>query len=225
MKLRQALVLLTATLMLAVVLPACKKDKKGNAEPAEVAGKIPGLGDTPGTPAATAYELPANISLVGKIKGNVCDTAYERGSGRFVDVCVALINSGGTDITLTIPAGLIILADSEEDQHGMIIQETTIILKAGKITRCGLNAYCTNASKHPSSYTSTYTIGGVSSSVLIKQLIAILKNKKVNTEDYPNDREGYGKAEDAVQGAVWGITDGDGLNDIVKQELAEIPNK
>lgn len=225
MKFRHALVLLTATLTLAVVLPACKKDKKGNAEPTEKAGEIPGLGDTPGTPPVTAYEFPANITLVGKIKGNTCDTAYERGSGQFVDVCIALLNSSSTDITLTIPAGFTILADSEEDQHGIVIQETTIILKAGKITRCGLNTYCTNSSKHPSSYDATYRIAGVSSSVLIKQLIAILKTKKVNVEDYPNDRDGYHEAESVVQRAVWYITDGAGLDDIVKGDLSKIPNK
>lgn len=223
MKLRQALVLLTATFMLAFVLPACKKDKKDGA-PKEKPGQIKGMGDMAGTPEGTPFELPANISLAGQIRGSSCDTVYERGSGMHVEVCIALFNSGGTDVTLVVPAGLVILADEERYQHGLVVQETRILLKAGQITRCSLGTYCINASKASSSMGATYTIGPITNSVLIRELLDLLKNKKINVEDYPADDEAYGEASSAVQGAVWGITDFDGLQ-YFKDELLKLPNK
>ncbi|AWO02111.1 hypothetical protein DLD77_10600 [Chitinophaga alhagiae] len=209
--------------MLAFVLPACKKNKK-DATPTEKPGQIKGMGDQAGTPEGTPFELPANISLAGKIRGSQCDTVYERGSGAYVDVCIALFNSGGTDITLVIPAGLVILADEEEYQHGMVVQETRILLKAGQITRCTLGAYCINASKSSSSSSTTYAIGPITGSVLIRELLDLLKNKKINVEDYPADDEAYSEAVGTVQSAVWGITDFDGLQ-YFKEEILKLPNK
>ena len=92
------------------------------------------------------------------------------------------------------------------------------------ITRCGVGAYCINAHKSPSSYHKTYKIGNVSDSRLIKQLIDLLKNKKINIEEYANSSD-YNDAVSIIQPAVWSITDYDGLLDPIKQEIATIPNK
>ncbi|RPE14248.1 hypothetical protein EGT74_12315 [Chitinophaga lutea] len=224
MKLRQGLILLTATLMLAFVIPGCKKNNKNDDAPGETPGKLVGMGEMAGVPTGTPFVFPANISVAGSIYGSSCDTAYRRGSGEFVDVCIGFFNSGTTDYTLTLPAGLTITADDVTYQHGIIIQDTKILLKAGMITRCGVGAYCINAPKKPSSYTVTYKIGNVSDSRLIKQLIDLLKNKKINIEEYANSSD-YNDAVDIIQPAVWSITDFDGLQEPIKQEIATIPNK
>lgn len=222
-KIKQALVLLTATLMLALVLPACKKDKKNG--PSERPGKIAGMGDQPGTPAGDAFNLPAGVSLAWKIKGDDCDSTYEVGSGSLVDVCVALFNSTNADITLVLPAGLVILAESTENQHGIILQETKILLKAGIITRCTLGSYCVNGGKHASSSDDVYSFGPVTNSVLIKELLDLLKGKKVNKEDYKDDYSGYYDAIGVLQDAIWAITDYTGLAKENKDAIAALPNK
>lgn len=224
MKLRQGLILLTATLTLAFVIPGCKKNNKKDDAPNETPGKLAGMGDMAGVPTGAPFTFPANISVAGTIFGSNCDTSYRRGSGEFVDVCIGFFNSGTTDYTITLPAGLTLTADDVTYQNGIIIQDTKILLKAGIITRCGVGAYCINASKSPSSSNKTYKIGNVSDSRLIRELIELLKNKKINIEEYPNGSD-YGDAVGKIQTAVWAISDFEGLSDSERQELAKIPNK
>lgn len=226
---RQSFVLLMAAVCMAFSLNACKKGGKNDDKPTEKPGEIRGMGDKPGTPEGEPYILPTGIAVVGQIKGDFCDTTYLRGSGQFVSVCVALANNNTTDVTLTLPSGLIILAENaEEDQHGIVVQETRIVLKAKKITRVGLGAYCINSSKHPSFSSSIYTFGPVTASTLIRQLLDKLKNKKVNMEDYA-DEDAYIEAESIVQGLIWNLTDGEGQGDLYirmqEEQLPKLPNK
>lgn len=224
-KLRQNLLLLTAMIMLAYVLPACKKGKNDSGNK-EQPGKIPGMGEMAGKPDGTLYQLPGGITLAGPIKGGGCDTVYESGSGNYVQVCVGLQNNSNRDTVIILPAGLIFIADDAEDyQNGIVIQETRIILKAGKITWCGVGSYCINASKSSSSSSMTYQMGPVTNSSLMNELIGMLKNKKISEADYPPDADEYYEAVSAVQGAVWSITDGAGITSYEREELAKIANK
>jgi hypothetical protein len=223
MKMKQSFVLLTLAACMAF---ACKKSNKGDDQPKEQAGKIQGMGDSTGTPKGEPFVLPEGITINGEIRGDLCDTTYSTGSGSLVQICVALFNSRSADVTLTIPGGLILLAtDAAENQHGVVIQESRVVLKANKLTRVGINSYCINASKSPSSYNDLYSLGPVSSSVLMQELILLLKNKKINRDDY-TDYDAYRDAIDNVQGLVWSVSDGPAEDPADRTRLiAEIPNK
>lgn len=210
---------------MAFSMNACKKGG-GDNKPTEQAGKIPGMGENTGTPNGEQFVLPAGISVVGTIKGEDCDTVYQVGSGSLVEVCVALFNSKQEDVTLVIPAGLIILAtNAQEYQHGIVIQETRITLKANKLTRVSIDSYCINATKHASGESAVYTLGPVSNSVLMRELINLLKNKKLEEREYAENGD-YMEASSDVQDLVWLISDHDGLDRATLNAiLATIPNR
>ncbi|WP_341835265.1 hypothetical protein WJU16_20455 [Chitinophaga pollutisoli] len=229
MKQRKTFVLLTAACLAAFTFIACSKsDKKddGPQTPQEQPGKIPGLGEAPGTPEGTALTYPAGVTLAStKIYGQVCDTAYEVGTGGVVEVCVALANNNATDVTFTLPAGLVILADDLSYQHGLLIQNFNVVLKAKRTTRVGIKLLCLNAERRPSSSDKTYKIGPVTSSPLIRQLCENLKNKKVARKEFA-DEDQYFMVATSLQGLVWAYTDGDGYDaTMLARLLAEIPNK
>lgn len=226
MKMRQSFVLLTIAVSMAFSFYACKKGKSGDSEPTEQAGKIQGMGDSTGLPKGELFVLPTGITTVGTIYGNLCDTAYKVGSGTLVEVCVAFFNSTTTDISLTIPAGLIFLAtDAAANQHGILMQDIRVVLKANKLTRVGIGSYCINSSKHPSGYDDVYTFCPVTSSTLMQQLIGWLKNKKVNRTDY-TDEDAYDEAKSTIQLLVWRVSDGPAIDAALRTEyLNKIPNK
>lgn len=223
MKMKQSFVLLT---LIACMAFACKKSNKGDDQPTEQAGKIQGMGDMAGIPLGEQFVLPAGISVIGQIYGNICDTTYETGSGYLVQVCIAFFNSKPTDTTITIPAGLVLIAtDAAENQHGIVIQETRVVLKANRLTRLGLSSYCINAGKSPSSSSDIYTLGPVSSSTLMKGLIVQLKNKKIDRSEYVEYSD-FRDAIENVQGLVWAISDDHSLDTETRNRLlAEIPNR
>ncbi|RPD39118.1 hypothetical protein [Chitinophaga barathri] len=228
MKMRHSFVLLAATVCMALTFDACKKGGSNDDDnkPTEQPGKIPGMGETAGTPEGEQYVLPAGITLSGTIVGDYCDTTYQVGSGEFAAVCVGLLNSKTKDTTIILPAGLVILSTNAEYQHGVVVQEARILLKAKKITRVGLGAYCINSHKSPSSYSVTYTLGPVSSSPLMKELIGLLRNKKTSKSEFANE-DLYQEASSNIQGLVWGITDDMGSADPAVRQiyLDKIPNK
>lgn len=229
MKQRRTLALLTAACLAAFTFISCSKSDKKDDEPGtpkEEAGKIPGLGTAAGTPQGTALTLPAGITFSGDpIKGAVCDTSYEVGSGGLVEVCVAFVNNNTQDVTLTLPAGLIVISDNAEYQHGFLIQTSTVLLKAKKKTRVGVNFYCVNSSRLPSSGSVTYKIGPVSSSTLLRELCDLLKNKRTARSEY-TDFDQYFMTANTIQTLIWSITDGDGLERTTLAEtLGRIPNR
>ncbi len=229
MKQRRTLALLTAACMAAFTFISCSKSDKKDDEPGgpkEEAGKIPGLGTAAGTPQGTALVLPAGITFSGEpIKGAVCDTAYEVGSGGLVEVCVAFVNNNTTDVTFTLPAGLIVISDNAEYQHGFLIQTATVLLKAKKTTRVGANFYCVNSSRLPSARTVTYKVGPVSNSTLLRELCELLKNKRTARKEYA-DFDQYLMAANSIQMMIWSITDGEGLDrSTLNETLGRIPNR
>ncbi len=147
------------------------------------------------------------------------------GSGGVVEICVAFVNNNATDVTFTLPAGLIAIADDLKYQHGFLIQNTAIVLKAKRTTRVGVKFYCGNSQRLPSSGSKTYKLGPVSNSVLLQELCGLLKNKKTTKKEYA-DEDLYFQVSISIQNMIWSITDGDGLDkSTINAQLAAIPNR
>ncbi|WP_257658800.1 hypothetical protein [Parapedobacter lycopersici] len=211
-------------LTLGLTLSSCSKDKD-EPIPDEVAGQIPGLGEAEGEPQGAPFTLPDGVRLESDILGESCDTTLSRGSGYYVTVCVGLVNETNEDITLVLPAGLVLIAQDKDYQSGMLLQGTTIVLRKKAVTRCTLFTFCANNHRSSSSRNCVYTLGPVTNSRLVGELIGLLQGKRINAEDYGDDETGYMTTVSTVQSALWSITDGYGLDEYYKMALTEIPNK
>ena len=236
--------LITALAM--VLFVACSKDKKlidDDEDPIAVyddekPGELPGFGDADGEPQGVPFVLPAGVELEEPIRGDEDgkdpeDCLYD-GPGYNVLVKIKLRRTipGVNPIRIEFPPGLVIVSTSEgSNQNGLLIEKTILTLpplQVGGVSRCEttLLLLCTNETKDPSSEYHRYKFGVVTSSKLIKDLIARLQNKKINFSDYTESQnEQRAEAQYAVQQALYAITDGNGLNSYFINELKKIANR
>src|SRR5690606_42155443 len=109
------------------------------------------------------------------------------GSGYFVTLCVALRNDKDQAITVTFPGGLIFVSETDEYQHGVVLETTTIVLPPNKTTRFAFHTYCGNANRDAAYSTAVYALGPLTNSKLLAQLIQDLSRKKIEISDYWKD--------------------------------------
>lgn len=197
------------------LLPSCSKDDDTAPGPStDTPSQIPGMGDFGGSLQGDPYSFPAGVSLADTIRGfnNTDDTVYAAvGRGSFVDVYCVLYNSGNA-VQWEIPGGLTFESYDPDDQNGICAESNTVLLPANDTVVVLIHAYCLNSSRHPSG--DRFRLGPVTGSSSMKELVALLRNKNV-LEDKGS----------VVQHAVWSITDGQGLNAINRQDIADLPNK
>lgn len=201
---------------------ACSKKDKIDSNDEPRIDPIPGLGKTAGDIPGTAFVLPQGVALVGAITGESLNPlCKEVGTGRFVDVYLVLKNTASAAVKVTLPAALTLKAVDGEDQNGILADSYEINIEQGSACIVKLNAYCANASKHPSSNSSRYTFGTVCNAPAIVYLLQLLKNKDLSKDE-----------EHAAQGIIWMITDNatppehsGTVWNIVKERIALLPNK
>lgn len=215
--------LLAAVLItVAVVFSSCKKD---NTNPPSNPNTLSGLGHLHGFPTGTHFSLPPYVSVIGSIRGGYVgkmqedvnkDTYHgpfpisqektsdyiDYGTGTYVNLYIQFYNSLGTDVTLTIPGGLI-FCDSLDVidslgiyQKGYILQSVDIALPALDTAMACIKAYCLNHTLMPSSYNSVYYIGPITNNPDLNQISTIMATKQ-----YP-----YGN-EYNIQSIIWNVTD------------------
>lgn|SRR5690606_2510727 len=212
-------------LALGLILSSCSKDGEAQPEETETPSQIPGLGNAGGIPEGEPFSLPSGVHIAEEIRGYICDTTLTRGSGYYVTVCAGFVNDNNEDIILSLPAGLLLIAQDTSYQNGLLLQGTSIILKKNTVTRCTLNTFCANSSRSSSSRSCLYSMGLVTKSSLIGELITLLQGKLINAEDYGSDVDGYMSAAGIIQSALWSITDGEGLQEYERSSIAALPNK
>ncbi len=182
-----------------------------------------GLGTTPGYPTGTAFTLPANIFIIGDIRGGIQGKDYQvdkpkytgpfpivpddkawidYGTGTFVSLYIKFFNALPTPSSVTIPGGLIFVDSADINEHigvyqkGYIMQSITIPVPALDTAFAHIKAYCLNASLAPSSYDAIYYIGPVTNNPDLNQITTIMAPKQ-----YPFGEEG------SIQSIVWNVTD------------------
>lgn len=198
-----------------------KKDKIGDNDEPRI-DPIPGLGNNPGDIPGTAFVLPQGIVLEATITGESLNpVCKELGTGRFVDVYLILKNTASTTVNVTLPAGLTLKSVNGEDQNGILADSYELNIEQGSACIVKLNAYCANATKSPSSYSSRYTFGPVCNAPAIVYLLKLLKNKDLNKDE-----------DHSTQGIIWMITDNatdpqhsGTVWKLVKERIALLPNK
>jgi hypothetical protein len=191
------LVRLLACAVLGATLAACS-----------AAGSNSGLGDNPGTPTGTPFYWPTGITVQGSIYGGATGPVdIYISTGRYVEVYLVLANGTGGTISITLPAGLIFVANDGTVQNGILIQQEVISIPASSQRRVLIQLYCLNASRSASGGTDTYSVGPVTDHAGVKEIISILVGKNLVGN------------QSIVQGAVWEVTDYGGLTGPTRTQL------
>jgi len=194
----------------------------------ETAGHISGMGSSEKPLIGDTFVFSKNVEIKGGIKA--VDFVYPGsgycqvvGSGAFVLVSMEFVNKTDKDTLLIFPAGLTFESLSKEDQNGILIQNTKVQLSKGATCNTLFYAYCTNEHRSGSSKDSKYNFGPICNAAPVRELIDLLKNKKVNLDagESPSILGPIG----AIQDWLWKITDGEGLSDDDKINIRALENK
>ena len=129
------------------------------------------------------------------------------GSGTWVHLLIPFKNITSSPIIITLPAGLIAKSVSGICQNGVLLKKVTIRIPANSICGVYLYMYCGNSHRDPSYSYEEYVFSVISNSSLIVDLCNRLKNKRINIEEYPDDKTQYNSYKSKLQSILWDLTD------------------
>ncbi len=173
------------------------------------------------SPAGTPMAFPAGVSVEGDIGGNLSgDTkAHCKGAddveyaSDLILACVGLRNSTAADVTVTFPAGLTFVAKAQETTNGILVHSHDVTVPAG-LTYFAFRPASLNQACSPGSATDTYSLGNVTNDAKLLEVLGLAKTKKI-----------HGDIGAAVVGRmIWDITDGSGVTDEHRKQLAAAPD-
>jgi hypothetical protein len=221
-------VFLVIIIAISIALPSCKKEKTQTppetpSVPLPNENTMAGLGNVHGYPTGTVYHLPSNIHIIGSIRGGIQYKTYQidkdkyqgpfsssisekswinYGTGTYIHLYVKFYNSLATNVTLSIPGGLI-FCDSLDIvdslgiyQKGYILQALNIPIPAQDTAFACIKAYCLNHTLLPSSYNAVYYIGPVTNNPQLNLIKTIMAPKQPPIGN-----------EYSIQTIIWKVTD------------------
>jgi len=186
-------------------------------------------------PAIQTTSVPAKSKHVSSLSSSTTDevitrafpgTKYDcRGSGMCVTIIIPLKNNTSRQIDVEFPAGLIFEAVDEAYQHGILLKKTKVSVPAGATYRFGLFLYCCNAHKHGSDPSAKYLKPVITTSKLLLNLCDLVKNKRINIEEYIAKESEYLQITYNLQDMVWKLTDeGEMLDKADLDYIAGLPD-
>jgi hypothetical protein len=203
--------------VLTLIFSSCTKEN------IESAGKIKGMGNTPGDLEVKApFTLPLGISLVGDISGlpkpnakvgeskMVAYSCYGSG-GKMIKLKVTLVNTGNLARTIFFPKGLLWKCDVLGYQHAISLQTTWCTLRANEQRTIVMDLYCINYGLSSSDDKATYMILGVCDSKILGNLLDLIGWRKINYEMIFGHSKGvtsptYDEITSRMQDIVWNLT-------------------
>ncbi|MBZ4417740.1 hypothetical protein [Myxococcus sp. RHSTA-1-4] len=216
------------------VLACGDDDDDGNGNPTGEGTNVvrPGMGEDEGEPRGKPLNLPAGIVISGDLYGanDITDDCGKQepgnGSGEYVRVCVPLRNTTGGPIQVEFPPGLTLITRSEGYQNGLLVERVVVEVPPtpggpGGLPDGGpdpdayvvpLFTYCLNEERTPSDTGTPYKLGNVTDDAAITELLGLVKGKNIDTDD----------EVDAVQHAIYSITERTGLTSRDRADLADI---
>lgn len=204
-----------------LLLSSCTKENT------ESAGKIQGMGDTPGNfEVKEAYTLPSGIAIIGDITGiekagtkgedskSVADYSCYGSGGKMIKLKITLVNRNDYQKTIFFPKGLLWKCTTPGYQDAICLQTTWISLKANSQRTITIDLYCINYGRTPSDIFAYYQFVGVTNSPVFNSLLKMIGWKKINYEwinPLPSKSisvEGptYDEITDRMQNIVWNLT-------------------
>ena len=167
-------------------------------------------------------------SLSSRGTGDEEDIHYFGSGPGYVDLLIPLRNKLTTPVTITFPAATIIRSQSGECQNGVLLKKVVITIPANSNYKLCLSMYCGNSDRGTAGRDDVYVFTVVSDAKPLLDLCDLVKNKKVNIEEYErtsyNDYMAYGSITYTLQSAVWDITDGEGIDQYTIEEIKALPN-
>jgi hypothetical protein len=152
-------------------------------------------------PQGTATGLPATMGACG----TNCPAGTPLGNGiGLVNVVVQIANSSGAPIDLVIAAGQMFTASPATVQDGLSLERVQATIPAGASRTFVVRMFCINANRAPSSDTTVYAPGPITSNAGLLELVGMVDGKLGPAAD-PLALKALG-----VQYAIWEITDGRG---------------
>jgi hypothetical protein len=143
-----------------------------------------------------------------------CPIVTTLGNGPYlVNVIVEITNSGATPIELVIPAGQTFIASPAIYQDGIAMQRLAATIAPGTTGRFVLFLYCIELAGDGSNTGTTYKIGPITTNVQLLDLISLATDKLGASRDPSHIKS------DALQLAVWEITDGAGVLSVLGRNL------
>ena len=128
------------------------------------------------------------------------------GNGPYlVNVIVQITNTTATPIELVIPAGQTFIASPAIYQNGIAMERLSATIAPGATGRFVLFLFCIEQDGDGSNTGTTYTLGPVTTDPQLLDLIALATDKLGPGRDPQHIKT------DAVQSAIWEITDGSGM--------------
>jgi hypothetical protein len=172
-------------------------------------------------PAGTPMAFPAGVTVEGDIGGdlsgdtkahckNADDVEY---ASDLIVACVGLRNSTTADVVVTFPAGLTFVAKTQATVNGILIHSHAVTVPAG-LSYFAFRPASLNQACNPGGATDTYAFGNVTSDAKLLEVLGLAKTKKVNGDI----------GAEVVGRMIWDITDGSGVTDEHRTQLAAAPD-
>jgi hypothetical protein len=174
------------------------------------------------TPAGTPVAFPAGVTVEGDIGGDLsgdtkahCKNAEDvEYASDLILACVGLRNSTTADVTVTFPAGLTFVAKTQATQNGILVHSHTVTATAGVVTYFAFRPASLNQACNPGSATDTYAFGNVTNDAKLLEVLGLAKTKKIDGDI----------GAQVVGRMIWDITDGSGVTDEHRTQLAAAPD-
>ncbi|WP_282037909.1 hypothetical protein [Saccharicrinis aurantiacus] len=224
------LLLIIATIGL--VFNSCNKEKL------EVAGEIPGMGDSAGTLEAQEYSFHQDLTL-GKITGvgdvmksisnDVVIEGVAQGSGDLVTITLTITNNNLYKWrTAFFRAGSVFDVNLEGYQNGILLAPVAVCLSPGEERTVTIHLYCLNYGKSDSDNSASYELLGVTQSEVMLELVNALQGKMINYEDYMlyfgvGAAMFYETVKEELQEIVWHVTNGEGISEEDLEYINSLP--
>lgn len=169
-------------------------------------------------PAGTAFTLPAGITVEGDISSNVdlhcADKTPIENASDLDFACIGLRNTTAAEVPLTFPAGLTFVAKTVTTQNGMIIHSHDVTVPASTVKYFYFRLASLNQACDATGTADVYTMGNVTSDAKLVEILGLAKTKKIDGD----------VGAEVVGRMIWDVTDGNGITDEHRSQLAAAPD-
>ncbi len=152
---------------------------------------------------------------------------FGSGSG-LVDLIIPMHNSNNNSVTVTFPAALVVRNIAGNCQNGILLKKVVVVIPANSDYYLNLSFYCANLTKETPGESDLYTFAVVSDADPLLELCDMLKNKKINIEEFDptktEDQSIFETQAAMLQLIVWAVTDSTGLSGIYNTYVNSLPN-
>lgn len=196
-----------------------------------------GFGDSEAEPIGDLWVLPPGVT-VGPIRGHslffdadcTSDPEKVRGSGDLVMLCLPLTYMPppgapgapqGLPIKVTVPAGLIFIADNISTQNGILIKKFIVEIRPGQTIYIPVGLKCVNVSRSGSSPSDTYRVGPITRNPGFQRLFAMLETKRLPATAMGSNTTGIAE----LQGAVFDLAGGKPISPTFLAAIEALPNE